>query len=133
MIKIRAETPLLSPREGQGWVMKEIARKLRRNQTPQEKIMWEQLRNRRLDGKKFIRQYVINYILDGKERFFVADFYCAEKKLVVEIDGAYHDDRKEYDSFRDSIIKEKGMRVVRFTNTEVENNLQDVLEKIVKH
>ena len=112
--------------------MKEIARKLRRNQTPQEKIMWEHLRNRRLDGKKFTRQYVINYILDGKERFFVADFYCAEKRLVVEIDGAYHDDRKEYDKFRDSIIKSKGMRVIRFSNTEVENNLQDVLEKIIK-
>lgn len=113
--------------------MKEIARKLRRNQTPQEKIMWEHLRNRKLDGKKFTRQYVINYIFDGKERFFVADFYCAEKRLVVEIDGAYHDDRKEYDNFRDSIIKSKGIKVIRFSNTEVENNLQDVLEKISKN
>lgn len=110
--------------------MKQRARELRKNQTPQEKIMWEHLRNRKLEGKKFLRQYVINFAFDGLDRFFIADFYCAEKNLIIEIDGSSHDDKKEYDDLRDFITKSKGMKIKRFTNTEVENNLDYVLCQI---
>jgi very-short-patch-repair endonuclease len=60
---------------------------LRKTPTPSENILWQVLRNRKLDGKKFVRQFPIIFEYQGRKRFFVADFYCHEAKLIIELDG----------------------------------------------
>lgn len=83
-------------------VIKKHARELRRNVTDSEKILWEQLRNRKLSGFKFLRQHPIIYKADYKGlNYFVADFYCSSKKAVIELDGSVHDETVDYDQFRD--------------------------------
>jgi len=114
-------------------VAKQVARKLRRNQTTAEQVFWKAVRNRRFIGKKFLRHHVIFHDLLGKETFFVPDFYCAESKLVVEIDGKIHDYRNREDGLRSDIIKDLGLKVIRFKNEEVEQHLDRVLEDLRKH
>ena len=111
--------------------IKEIARNLRRNQTPAEKEVWKLVRNRRLNGHKFLRQHPIEFSYHGKQRFFIADFYCAEKRLVIELDGGIHEQQKEYDTIRDEILSNLGLRVLRIKNEEV-NNTRKVIDKISK-
>ena len=100
-----------------------IVRELRKNQTPGEKYFWKIVRNRRFDGKKFLRQHPLIYenTNDKKLSFFVADFYCAEHHLVVELDGKVHDFQKEYDEQRDTVINEMGIEVLRIKNEELKN------------
>lgn len=98
-------------------------RELRQKATPQEKLLWEKLRNQKL-GFRFKRQYSIGgYILD---------FYCAKKKLIVELDGEIHNTKeaKEYDGVRDKFFRELGYIILRFWNGEVESNVEKVLERI---
>ena len=71
--------------------------------------------------------------MDDRSRFFVADFYCHEKKLVVEIDGKIHQRKKDYDQLRTQIINTLGIRVIRFKNEEIEGNLELVLEQLQKY
>ena len=101
-------------------------RQLRKEGTPAEEVLWEVLRNRQLEQLKFRRQHVIET--------FIMDFYCAEHKLAIEIDGSVHAEKnqKEYDAFRQKVIEELGVRVLRFTNDEVLNHLDIVLEKIME-
>ena len=94
----------------------DVARNLRREQTPSEAVVWEIVRNRRINGRKFLRQHPIWFTYYGKKRFFIADFYCAQLKLVLEIDGKVHERQREYDEFRTFIINQLGIRVVRVTN-----------------
>lgn len=108
----------------------EIARDLRKNQTMSEALLWEALRGRKLAGKKFLRQHPIRFELDGRSRFFIADFYCYEEKLVVEVDGKIHMRQKDYDDARSAIIRNLGMKVVRFGNEEVQRDLESVLDRI---
>ncbi|MGV3596967.1 MAG: endonuclease domain-containing protein [Bacteroidota bacterium] len=100
------------------------AKALRGSQTEAERFLWSELRNRKFESVKFRRQHPI-----GK---YIADFYCHELKLVIEIDGAVHNsqDQKEYDKGRTQELNEKGILVIRFTNSEVENNLQNVLYRL---
>ena len=107
-------------------------RELRKSQTNAEKIFWEAVRNRKFAGLKFYRQYPIFYDCTGKETFYIADFFCFEKKLVVEIDGKLHDYQNKQDKMRTDIINLLGIEVIRFNNEEIENNLERVLEKIKK-
>ncbi len=109
---------------------KEIVRKLRKNQTESEKIIWEIVRNRKLKGQKFLRQHPIIFPYEGRKRFFVADFYCAKRNLVVEIDGKVHDDQQERDKFREHLIEKIGMKVIRFKNEEVEHDLENVIRTL---
>jgi very-short-patch-repair endonuclease len=105
-------------------------RELRRTSTDSEKQLWEQLRNRRLAGYKFLRQHPVIYNSDNKGlSYFVADFYCDEKKLMIELDGPIHDDTKEYDEFRDEKIKNLGLHVLRFKNEEL-SDIMTLLGKI---
>jgi very-short-patch-repair endonuclease len=107
-----------------------IARKLRRNQTKEEKILWNEIRNRKLDGKKFLRQHPIIYdSKDNEHFFFVADFYCAEQKLVIELDGKIHDYQKERDINRDKILQVFGLKIIRIRNEEL-RNIEKVKSKI---
>src|SRR3989338_10043326 len=98
-------------------------RELRRNQTKQEEILWQKIRNRQL-GFKFKMQYSIGgYILD---------FYCSEVKLVVELDGKQHSVKENflYDQDRTEYLKILGCTVLRFKNEELKDNLGKVLLKI---
>ncbi len=108
----------------------ELARNLRRNQTSAEGFLWDVLRNRRFDHFKFLRQHNI-FINDGfRKRVFIADFYNAESKLVVEVDGSIHEFTKEKDNIRDKLMRERGYSICRIQNEEVDRDLFQVLTKI---
>ena len=99
------------------------AKELRRDMTPAEKILWQELRGNKI-GVHFRRQQVI--------AGFIVDFYCHRVDLVIELDGAIHekDEQKESDLERDRVLSEMGLRVVRFRNEEVRKDLPEVLKKI---
>ena len=99
------------------------SRSLRKRATPAETILWEEIRNRKLGGLKFRRQYPV--------LGFTLDFYCAEKSMGIELDGPIHDTQKEYDGWREKLILEKDIRIVRFSNQEIVKNLVEVKKKIL--
>jgi very-short-patch-repair endonuclease len=99
------------------------ARELRRQPTAAEKLLWAQLRDRRLGGFKFRPQRPI-------ESYFV-DFVCVEQRLVVEVDGEPHDLTFAHDSVRDAKLMAAGYRVLRFRNDEVRSNLEGVRQTIM--
>lgn len=103
--------------------MHERAKKLRREMTPEEKILWKHLRTNKLNGLHFRRQQTIHG--------YFADFYCHQHELIVEVDGEIHERQKEYDADREADLMALGFRIIRFTNEEVNNNLKSVLQKIV--
>jgi len=108
----------------------ELARELRKNSTPAEKLLWKELRNRQLSNLKFYRQHPLIYEEDrGRLHFFIADFYCAEHKLVIELDGKIHEKQRNYDRERDLIIEKLGLSVVRFKNKETDE-MGKLLRKI---
>lgn len=82
--------------------------------------------------KKFNRQFPVFYDLNGKESFYLADFYCHELKLVIEIDGGYHKNQREYDKLRTEDIHDLGLTVLRFINHEIETDLHTCLSLIKK-
>jgi very-short-patch-repair endonuclease len=98
------------------------ARSLRREMTPQERLLLGQLRDRRLAGAKFRKQMW----LDG----YIADFACPEARLVVEADGSQHSDNGEYDAQRERAFAALGWRTLRFWNNEITENLEGVLTVI---
>ena len=104
----------------------ERARELRREMTPQERRLWRRLRGKQLYGLRFRRQHPIAP--------FIVDFYCHEHKLVVEIDGHTHYQPKQqgYDRARTERLTQRGFRVVRFTNRDVDRSIDGVLEEIVR-
>ncbi len=97
-------------------------RALRQNMTPAEKILWQELRGRKLSGTKWKRQESIDQ--------FIADFLCKEHRLIVEVDGGIHETQRDYDRFRTEVIRDYGYSVLRFTNEEVFQNLPNVLSRI---
>ena len=106
------------------------ARELRRNMTKAEQILWKELRNRRMLGLKFLRQHPIIYqVSQNRPYYFIADFYCAEKYLVLEVDGLIHELQKEEDQHREDILKSLDLNILRIKNEEVED-ISKVLEKI---
>lgn len=108
----------------------ERARVLRRNMTEEEMILWQKLRGRKFHGLKFFRQHPITYqVINNEPRYFVADFYCAEKKLVIEVDGKIHEFKKENDERREGILKGLELRILRIKNEEFVN-IYGVLKKI---
>jgi len=109
----------------------EFARELRKNLTPEERILWEHLRNRRMLGFKFLRQHPILYsTADGKEDFYIVDFYCHEKKLIIELDGKIHLKQIPYDKGRDLLMEELNLKVVRLKNEQINDDLANTLEFI---
>ncbi|HAI98717.1 TPA: DNA (cytosine-5-)-methyltransferase [Candidatus Peribacteria bacterium] len=100
------------------------ARYLRKVMTPTERKLWLKLRDRRFHGLKFRRQVPIGH--------YCADFFCAEKRLIVEIDGGVHAFKIEKDSLRGIYFMEKGITVIRFTNVQVRSNLEWVLEEMAR-
>ncbi|HEY3323365.1 MAG TPA: DUF559 domain-containing protein [Planctomycetota bacterium] len=98
------------------------SRRLRRESTPAEKILWGSLRGRRFCSYKFRRQYAL-------ERF-ILDFYCPALKLAVELDGQTHVGKEEHDAERQQVIESSGIRVLRFWNPDVYEHLDQVLQAI---
>jgi very-short-patch-repair endonuclease len=102
-----------------------LAGELRKNQTKAEKALWQALRKRNLKGHKFRRQHPI-----GR---YIVDFYSHSVKLVIEVDGSIHDilSVKEHDTGREQEIVSLGLHILRFTNKQVLNNLDSVVEEII--
>ena len=103
--------------------MHDRAKKLRREMTPAEKMLWKELRTNKLNGLHFRRQQIIHG--------YFADFYCHRHELIVEVDGSIHEFQQEYDADREAYLKALGFRIIRFTNDEVNRDLKSVLQKIV--
>ena len=107
------------------------ARKLRREMTEEEIILWQKLRGRKFLGLKFLRQHPVIYDrINYAPKYFIPDFYCAEKKLVIEVDGKIHDFQKERDIEREEILKDGGLHILRFKNEEINDDVFKVLKKI---
>ena len=105
---------------------KPLRKKLRNSATPQEIIIWSRLRRNQLKYK-FRRQYSI-----GK---YIVDFYCSEKKLIIELDGWQHREEKQerYDKQRTEFIESLGFKIIIFWNNDVNNNLEGVILKIEEY
>ena len=97
---------------------------LRRNETKAEKLLWEKLRNNQLEGLKFRRQHPVN--------LYIADFYCHKFKLIIELDGDYHDqeEQKQKDEVRTEVLRLNDLKIIRFKNEEVEQDINQVLTTI---
>jgi very-short-patch-repair endonuclease len=104
------------------FAIQQRARELRRQMTPAERLLWRHLCRKQLGGLRFRRQHPIDR--------FIVDFYCAEHRLAVEIDGDVHAAQTEYDKARTEWLEARGCRVIRFTNQEVRQQLPAVLEAI---
>lgn len=111
-------------------IAKTFCRQLRKNSTEAEKIFWEIVRDRKFRNKKFYRQYPIFYDLLGTESFFIADFYCLEEKIIIELDGEIHKYKLRDDEKRTEILNQLGLRVIRFSNEEIIYDLSDTLQKL---
>ena len=106
--------------------LKASARELRRNLTADERVLWNALRARQFAAFKFRRQHPIGP--------FVLDFYCIERRLAIEVDGGGHADAEtaRYDAIRSSWLAKNSVRVLRFWNTDVRQNLDGVLRRILE-
>jgi very-short-patch-repair endonuclease len=109
----------------------DLCRDLRRQQTPAENLLWQHLRNRKFSNHKFLRQHpVCVSSAFGRSLYYIPDFYCHKAKLVIEADGPIHLFKKEYDKNRDEVLVSLGLRILRFTNEEILNDIERVLSKI---
>jgi very-short-patch-repair endonuclease len=109
------------------------ARKLRREQTEAESVIWKALRGKNLGGAKFCRQHPIAITIDGRETFVVVDFCCHSRGLVVEVDGSIHLGQKTADCVRTIALQGDALRIIRFSNGEVLGDLDLVLTEIRRH
>ena len=105
-------------------ILESRRRDLRVKQTEAEKILWQKLRNRQINGFKFFRQCSI-----GK---YIADFYCSELRLVIELDGSHHYEENvfEYDKIREEFMKSLDIQTIRFSNLDVFKSLDEVMERV---
>ena len=103
---------------------KSQAAELRKNMTYAEKILWHRLRNRQINDLKFRRQHPVD--------IFILDFYCHERRLAIEVDGGIHNQeaQKEWDENRTYELTEFGIKVLRFTNEDVINDTEKVINSI---
>ena len=102
-----------------------LASELRQRSTKSEAILWAALRDRKLGGRKFRRQVPIGA--------FVLDFYCAEERLAIEIDGGIHRSQQDADTLRQEGIETLNIRFVRVSSEQVEKDLSSVLQTIQSH
>ena len=104
----------------------EFARNLRKQLTPQERILWQLLRNHSFYGYEFRRQYVIGE--------YIVDFVCRKKKIIIEIDGGQHNTPEEiiYDKKRTEFLNSRGYKVVRFWNSDIDKNIDGVYKVLLR-
>lgn len=101
------------------------AKELRKNSTRAEKMLWSYLRKKQLNGYKFRRQTPLGN--------FIVDFICYEAKVIIELDGRDHMDKRRSDLYRTECLESMGFKILRFWNYEVFTKTDTVLEKILKH
>jgi very-short-patch-repair endonuclease len=103
------------------------AARLRKNLTLAEYLLWKKLSDKEIFNVKFRKQHPVS--------IFIVDFYCHECKLVIEVDGDYHndEDQKEYDCDRTSDLNNLGLKVIRFTNFEIINEIDQVIKTILRN
>jgi very-short-patch-repair endonuclease len=99
------------------------ARRLRRQQTDAERLLWFRLRDRRFGGWKFRRQFPIDR--------YIVDFFCSDAHLVIELDGGQHAVQTDADAARTKVFEAMGYLVSRFWNNDVMRNIEGVLEEIM--
>jgi very-short-patch-repair endonuclease len=99
-----------------------VARRFRKEPTASEDVLWQAIRSRKLDGRKFRRQQPIGV--------FVVDFYCHAEQLIVEVDGLIHESQREHDQQRQELLESLGLRVVRITSEQIEIDLDAALASI---
>lgn len=100
------------------------AKLLRSKMTAAETKLWDRLKAKQIGGLRFRRQHPIN--------IYIVDFYCHSKRLVIEVDGEIHNSQVEYDNDRTKDLEFYGLKVIRFSNYETENNIENVIHKIIK-
>ena len=107
------------------------SRLLRATETAEEKQLWDSVKNRGL-GPKFRRQYPITFVYREEPHCFIADFYCAEGRLIIELDGEFHSTRSDYDGYRTFLIETLGFKIIRFSNSEIRRSFSTVKKNIIK-
>lgn len=112
------------PRHSREYKATRNARRLRRDASPPERVLWSHLRGGRLGGLKFRRQYPVGP--------YVCDFFCLAAKLVVVIDGRVHESRAERDRARDDHLAAQDLRVLRISASDISKDLNAVLEMILR-
>ena len=107
--------------------LKQNSRELRKNMTDTERYLWSRVRMKRLNGCQFYRQRIISD--------YIVDFFCPRAKLVIEVDGGQHysDEIDDADRRRDAYMRNHGLRVLRFTDTDVLKNVEGVVESIIEN
>ncbi len=111
--------------DGDTWkLLKPVARQMRKEPTPAEAALWQALRGGRVEGVKFRRQHAI-----GR---YVVDFFAAQPRLVIEVDGPIHGDQQDGDASRDDSLRAQGVRILRFRNEQILNQLPWVLGQITQ-
>ena len=107
--------------------LKQYCRQLRGNMTNAERHLWAKIRMKQLKGYQFYRQKPIGD--------YIVDFFCPRAKLVIEVDGSQHfsDEMTEYDRIRNEYLSSLGLRVLRFTNTDVLTHIERVIENIIEN
>jgi very-short-patch-repair endonuclease len=105
--------------------LKQRAKALRRAGNISEVLLWNELKNKQFSGIDFDRQKIIGN--------FIVDFYCAEKQIVIEIDGSSHNDKVEYDKERDAFLERLDLTVVHFLDSEIKTNLSGVMQYLQNH
>lgn len=114
-------------------IIKIAARDLRKNMTKAEIELWSHIKNKNI-WVRFMRQKPIYVYTEDNwlDRFIIADFYCAEKDLVIELDWEIHLEKEvlELDKVKEKLLENKWIKVIRFRNEEVFKNIWEVLEKI---
>lgn len=104
--------------------LKELSKKNRNNPTRPEEKIWYKILNRKQTGFKFLRQKPMNN--------FILDFYCSKLLLAIEVDGDSHAEKEEYDQMRTDTLNALGIKVIRYTNEEVLNNIDGVWEDLAE-
>ncbi len=101
-------------------------KQLRKNCTDAERLLWSKLRGKQINNTRFLRQFGFG--------LYILDFYCSKYKLAIEIDGGQHNEseKKIQDLMRSEYLKNHGIKVIRFWNNEVLNNMSGVCEEILK-
>ena len=116
--------------------IKETARKLRKNLTQAESYLWENIRKWKILWKQFQKQKPIFVYEEDSwlPRYIIADFYCSENKLIIELDWSVHSNKEvlELDKHKEMLLKNIWYKVIRFTNDEVFNNLEETFQTIKK-
>jgi len=102
-----------------------LGKVLRKRPTDAEKVLWQQLRQKQLEGFKFRRQQPIDH--------YIVDFVCFERRIIIEVDGGQHATQRKGDILRDTYLRQQGFHVLRFWNNEVLLNINGVLEVIRAH